>query len=477
MPHLIVHHHYISSPARRQLSHCSQNILSLSYFLTLTSFQPLYGKLSDIFGRKECLLFSYTVFAIGCLGCGLSQDMVQLCVSRAVAGIGGGGMNSIVSILMSDIVPLRDRGVYQGYINIVYAAGTSTGAPLGGLLADSVGWRWSFMAQVPLCVLAWLAVYFVLDLPPMDRDHWLVKLRRIDFLGAFALILTVVALLVGLDSGSNNGWDDLMTIVSLALTPVLAAFFLFVEIKVASHPFAPGHIIFDKSLFAAYMVNFLASAGQLAVFFFLPLFFQAVQGMSATESGALLVPGMIGSVAASVGCGVIIKRTGKFYWLTVWSYALLIVSLVPITLSVWFNSTIMCIIGLVLGTIGAGAGITSTLIGLLANAAQTDSAVVIACSYLFRSLGSSIGISVTSAVLQQVLRDQLARRLTGDEAAEIEEKVRPSLEVIKELPPYLAKQVRESYQIATLASFAPMFFFCAVAFVFCFWIKEKSLKR
>lgn len=112
------------------------------YFLTLTSFQPLYGKLSDIFGRKACLLFAYAVFGLGCLGCGLAQSMTQLCIARAFAGIGGGGMSSVVTILFSDIVSLQERGVWQGYINIIYAIGSSSGAPLGGIFADSLGWRW-----------------------------------------------------------------------------------------------------------------------------------------------------------------------------------------------------------------------------------------------------------------------------------------------------------------------------------------------
>lgn len=112
------------------------------YFLTLTSFQPLYGKLSDIFGRKECLLFAYAVFGIGCLGCGLAQDIVQLCIARGISGIGGGGMNAVVSILLTDLVPLRERGIWQGYMNVIASVGTSVGAPLGGFLAESVGWRW-----------------------------------------------------------------------------------------------------------------------------------------------------------------------------------------------------------------------------------------------------------------------------------------------------------------------------------------------
>lgn len=120
----------------------STSWIATSYFLTLTSFQPLYGKLSDIFGRKECLLFAYSVFGIGTLGCGLARDIDQLCVARAISGIGGGGMNSVVSILLTDLVPLRERGMWQGYMNVIASVGMSLGAPLGGVLADSVGWRW-----------------------------------------------------------------------------------------------------------------------------------------------------------------------------------------------------------------------------------------------------------------------------------------------------------------------------------------------
>ncbi|KND95212.1 Vacuolar membrane amino acid uptake transporter fnx2 [Tolypocladium ophioglossoides CBS 100239] len=471
---------------------------ALRYFLTLTSFQPLYGKLSDIFGRKECLLFAYAVFALGCVGCGLAQDMIQLCVSRAVAGIGGGGMNAVVSILLSDIVPLRERGVWQGYINIIFAAGTSTGAPLGGLLADSIGWR-SFLAQAPLCCVAWVAVYFVLDVPRPSHSHWLDKMRMIDFLGAFVLVLAVVALLVGLDSGSNLGWSHLVTVVPLALAPVLFALFVLVEVKVATHPFAPGHIIFDRGLFACFLANFFGVAGQFGVLFYLPLYFQAVEAHSATVSGVLLVPGMIAAVMASIGGGWVMKRTGKFYAITVAAYGLQVLSFLPLAASLWYRATVGEVVALIMNAFGGGSGmlpliirrrqrstsktdtrtaITTTLIGLLANAATKDTAVVVACSYLFRSLGSSIGISISSAVLQQMLRAQLAARLpNGDDARRIEERVRQNIDYIKELPPGLAAQVRDSYQMATIGAFAPALVFSVVAFVVAFWVREKSLKR
>lgn len=274
------------------------------------------------------------------------------------------------------------------------------------------------------------------------------------------------------------GWSHIITIVALSLAPVFFGLFLFVEMKVASNPFAPGHIIFDRSLFACYLVNFFGVAGQMAILFFMPLFFQAVQGLTATQSGALLVPGMIAGVIASLLGGWIIKRTEKFYAITVSAYALLLVAALPLGLSVWFRSTAGEVVGLVATSFGAGCGITTTLVGLLANAAVEDTAVVVACSYLFRSLGSSIGISTGSAVLQQVLRTQLASRLpNGDEVREIEENVRQSLDYIKELPPHLAAQVRSSYQVATLGALALITIYLAISFLTAFWIKERPLKR
>ncbi|CAF3441729.1 unnamed protein product [Fusarium graminearum] len=452
--------------------------IATAYFLTLTSGQPLYGQLSDIFGRKSCLLFAYTVFAIGCLGCGLAQSMAQLCIARAISGMGGGGMNSVVTILLSDLVPLKERGMWQGKISLLFFAGTATGAPLGGVMADSIGWRWSFLGQVPLCFVAFVAVYFVLDLPSVEHDHWFSKIRKVDFLGALTLVTAVIALLVGLDSGSNRGWSHNITIIALSLTPVLFGLFVFVELKVALYPLAPGHVIFDRALFSSYMVNFSAVAGQTSVIFYIPLFFQAVQGLGATQSGSLLVPVMMFTVAASIVSGWVIKRTEKFFLLNLFSYALAFVSLAPVCWAVWYRSTIWTSISLIVMAVGAGSAFITTLIGLLANAAVEDTAVVVASSYLFKALGSSIGVSVGSAVLQQVLRTELIARLPGQgEAREIEERVRQSLEYIKELPPNIADQVRWSYQIAIIWTMASSSIHFVMAFIFSFWVKERPLKR
>jgi predicted MFS family arabinose efflux permease len=217
------------------------------------------------------------------------------------------------------------------------------------------------LGQIPLCIAAFLAVYFVLDLPKTDHSHWRSKISKIDFLGALTLVLAVIALLVGLDSGSNAGWSATLTIVSLSLTPILFALFLLVEIRVASHPFAPGHIIFDRSLFACFMANFFGVAGQLAPLFFIPLFYQAVMGYTATQSGLLLIPPMLGGVTGSIGGGLVLKWTGRYYWVTVFSFALLLLSIVPLVISTWFKSTVGLTAGMILVGLGAGSGSSNVL--------------------------------------------------------------------------------------------------------------------
>ncbi|KAK7756208.1 hypothetical protein SLS62_001801 [Diatrype stigma] len=421
----------------------STSWIATSYFLTLTAFQPLYGRLSDIFGRKACLLFAYSVFGLGCLGCGLARDIVQLCVARAVAGVGGGGMNAVISILVTDLVSLRDRGVWQGYINIVYAAGVAAGAPIGGSMADSIGWRWAFIGQFPIAVAAWLAVYFVLHMPKVDHAHWTEKLARIDFLGALTLVAAVFLLLFGLDNGANEGWSQAVTVGPLAGAPVLFAAFVFVEMRVASHPFAPGHVIFHGPLLAAYGANFFGIAVHMAVTFFIALFFQAAVGLSAFRSGLLFLPGTVASLAGALGGGVILKRTGKYYKLTLIALACALFSVV--LLVAFTGAAVQSVIGVVVGL-------------------------------MILSLGSGTGVSISTATMQQVLRVKLAQELNnGDRAREIEEGVRQSLDYIRHLDPDVAAIVRKCYAVATQFAFAPVAVLSVLSLISAAFIMEKKL--
>ena len=338
----------------------------ISYFLTLTSFQPLYGKLSDIFSRKSCLLFAYTIFGLGCLWCGLAPNMTHLILARAFAGIGGGGMSTVVSIFFSDTVPLRERGKWQGYLNIIFATGSAAGPPLGGYLVDSIGWRWAFLIQVPLCVAAFIAVYFVVNLPAKGDEHWRGKLRRIDFLGAISLLAAVSLLLIAMDRGSNVSWTSTLTLACLAISIAMFIIFLFVETKIASEPFAPSRIIFERSLFACYLCNFFSMGGWMATLFYIPLKYQVVNGRLPIEAGSLLLPAVAAMVCGSLSGGIYMQRVGKYYWITIFGYTLLVTGLVVVLLfsGIILDSIIVVTVGLVACAYGNGIGVTTTLIGL-----------------------------------------------------------------------------------------------------------------
>ncbi len=204
-----------------------------------------------------------------------------------------------------------------------------------------------------MALLAFLSVYVVLSLPHADHSHWSAKLLRIDFIGAFTLVSAVFLLLFGLDNGSNEGWDKKITVVPLALTPVLFAIFVLVEAKVAKEPFAPGHVIFHPPLLAAYGANFFGVAGQMGVFFFIALFFQAALGLSATWSGLIFMPSTFFALSGSLGAGFVIKRTGRYYWLTLVGYSLVPLGSVPMVLGAGQQSATITGIGLSIITFGS----------------------------------------------------------------------------------------------------------------------------
>ncbi|KAG6906469.1 hypothetical protein DXG01_013796 [Tephrocybe rancida] len=453
--------------------------IATAYMLTTTSFQPLYGKLSDIFGRKGCLLFAYSVFALGCLGCGLARNMEELILFRALAGVGGGGMQTIVSIIVSDVVPLRSRGTWQGVLNIIWTMGSASGAPLGGFFADNIGWRWAFLLQVPLTILAIISVSFGLHLPKSDSSDFSAKLKRVDFAGSFALIITVFSLLFGLDRGGNISWNDTLTLASFGSFVVFLILFGIIETRLASEPFAPKRIIFNRSLIAGYLVNFFGIASGMSLIFHVSLYLQAVQGNTASEAGLWLVLSVFGGLMGSLSGGLMIQTTGKFYLLTVAGYGLhfLGTAFVSFTTRVTLGSMVPFGLGLLVSSFGNGSGITTSLIALIANAGPEDQAIATAVSYLFRSLGSVVGVSVGSTVVQETLRTYLRRNLSGENVEEIILRVRESLDYIDQLEPSTQLIVKAAYSQAVQATFTFTVAMSSLAFISSLFIKETALTR
>ncbi|KAI8977830.1 MFS general substrate transporter [Trametes punicea] len=451
--------------------------ITTGYMLSMTSFQPLYGKLSDIFGRKSCLIFAYTIFALGCLFCGLARNMTQLVAARALAGIGGGGMTTLASIIMSDIAPLRKRGTLQGFGNIAFAAGQATGAPLGGFLADSIGWRWAFLVQVPLTTLAILSVGLGLKLPRSPSGDLRAKLARIDFLGAATLVVAVFTLLLGLDRGGNVAWRDRITIASLSASVVFLVAFIVVELRWAREPFAPKRIVVNRALLAPYLCNMFSSGAAVTLVYHISLYLQAVRGASASDVGLILLPTIVGGVTGSLTTGLVMQSTGRYYMLTIVVFVFMLAGNVTVALvtGVVKYSLLGLIIGSASTNLGYGSGITSTLISLIANAGPEDQAIATAVSYLFRSLGSVIGLSVGTTLTQDFLRHSLHKRLSGASVDEIVRHVRESLEYLEQLEPTVRVKVVQAYQDGLQAAFWFTVALSALTVVISFYVKEKPL--
>jgi predicted MFS family arabinose efflux permease len=266
----------------------------------------------------------------------------------------------------------------------------------------------------------------------------------------------------------------------LGVSLPLFALFIFVEMKIASEPFAPGHLIFSRALFAPYLCNFFSFGGWFAGIFYIPLYYQVVDDLSATQAGALLLPAIVASVSGSLGGGISMRKTGKYYWLTLGAYSAMTLGLIPIILCSGpvTHSIVGITIGMVITGFSNGIGVTTTLIALIANTTPEEQAIATACSYLFRSLGSVTGVSLASTIVQQSLRSNLRASLKSDHDIEkIVKGVRRSLEYIKTLEPAILALVVHCYENAIVWAFVFGAVTVSGAAISAVYLVEKPLSR
>ncbi|KAL8744874.1 MAG: hypothetical protein Q9184_007942, partial [Pyrenodesmia sp. 2 TL-2023] len=338
--------------------------LASAYLIAQAAFQPLSGKLTDIFGRKTGLIFSNVFFAAGNLICGLAQNEGTMILGRVIAGTGGGGLNAISTFVGSDLLPLRKRGLWQGFGNLVYGVGAGLGGVFGGWINDVWGWRVAFLIQVPLTIASGLLVFFTINIP-IKKDEQSVW-KRIDFLGAFTLVTTLVLLLLGINSGGNVvPWDHPLILVSLPLSAVSLCLFVYIEAYYASDPVIPVRLLLDRTVLSACLTNWFDSMCQFAIIFYGPIYFQ-VKGLSTTAAGARLIPQSVGLGIGSVGSGLIMRATGRYYLLSMVSQfiilgALVIFATFNLATPSWASFLAFFLIGL-----GYAAMLTITLLALIA---------------------------------------------------------------------------------------------------------------
>ena len=378
-----------------------------AYLLAATVSGPIYGKLSDIVGRRPIFLFGVSVFLIGSLLCGLSQEMWQFLLFRGIQGLGAGALFPIALAIIGDIFAPSERGKYQGFFGAVFGLSSILGPALGGLITDNFGWHWIFYVNIPLGVVVLYIIWRTLPTRVVTGAD-----RHVDYLGAALLVAALVPILVGFTNKQFGEWTDPAVGGLIALGLVLAGAFVWVESR-AHEPIVPLGLFRLRTFTASVLAMFLAAMGFFAAVVFLPRWFQFVNGSSATESGYQLLPLLGGLIVSAIATGQIVSRVGRYKALIIGAFLLLAVGLLLMT-----NlrpDTPLPILWVWMALTGLGIGPTFAVFTLaVQNAVPVrDLGTATSSLTLFQQVGGTVGLAITGTLFGSTLIDEVPARLSA----------------------------------------------------------------
>lgn len=442
-----------------------------AYLLTSAITTPIYGKISDLFGRKKIFQSAIVIFLVGSVLCGISQTMDQLVLARAIQGVGAGGLMSLVLAIVGDVIPPRQRGKYMGYFGAVFGISSVAGPLLGGFLTDSISWRWVFFVNIPLGIAALSAVASRLHLPVHKREH------SIDYLGAALLSAGSVCLLMATVWGGHTyAWGSAQILSLLGGSLVLAVAFVLWEIR-AKEPIIPMRLFRNDIFTVSVLLSLLSGIAMFASILYIPLYQQLVRGYSPTKSGLLMLPLVLGILTASIISGRLISKIGKYKIFP-------IIGTLLLTLGLWLFShltltTSEWILGLWMFIIGAGLGSFMQVMTLAIqnSVARRELGTATSSATFFRSLGGSFGGAIFGTVLINRLVVHINEGVPANSGL-------PAIDVssivggadLKSLPPEMAGPVLEAF----VRSFHDMFLyaipFALAALIVALFLRETPLK-
>jgi len=441
-----------------------------AYMLASTVTMPIYGKVSDVVGRKPILLFAVAVFVTGSVIGGLAQDMTTLIVARTVQGLGGGGLIVLSQAAIADVVPARERGRYMGIMGAVFAVSSVAGPLLGGWFTEGPGWRWGLWMNLPLGLIAFIAVSILLHLPKKPaKDR-----GRVDYPGMALLVAATTALILMTTwGGSTYEWISPQVIGLAAVLIVAALLFVWVEHR-AAEPIMPLHMFSDRNFNLATGASLLISLAMFGAMGYLPTYFQMAEGASASEAGLLMIPLMGTMLITSIISGNIVTRTGRYKILPILGALVLAAGLALLsTVSLESPLPLICTY---LGVMGIGLGMSMQILTLIVQNSFPHRMVGTATSSnsYFRQVGSSLGSAVVGSVFAGSLATLLAERLpSGTGAPGGSTSLTP--ELVSSLPDAIREPVVSSYNDALIPVYAWLVPLAVAAAVMLCFIKENAL--
>lgn len=444
--------------------------------LTATAFMPLWGKLSDLYGRKALFQSAIVVFLLGSAACGFSQSIGALIGFRAIQGLGMGGLMALAQTIIGDIVAPRERGRYQGYMGAVFGIATVAGPLLGGFLVDSLSWRWTFFVGVPVGVVALLVTERSLRLPFQRRRH------RIDWGGAALIVAGVSLILLVLSLGGGEfAWASVWTYALGAGGVLLLLLAVVVERRV-SEPILPPRLFRSPAFTLPNLTGFAVGVAMFGAIIYLPQYLQIVKGQSPTASGLLTLPLMTGMITMTISSGQVIARTGRYKVFPVTGLVVVVAGLYLLSrLSV---DTPLPVAGAYMFVMGVGIGsVMQVLVIIVQNGVdRSDLGVATASAQFFRSMGGSLGVAVAGAILTNRMVTLLPEKLSAagvSPAAMQQAGLGESLgtpDQIAGLPDPVHAAVLDSYAAGMHAMFLAIIPFAAIGWVLMVLLRERTLR-